>query len=223
MNYFLSIETTNEVCSVAIWKNDTIICFQECHIKQSHASLLMPLIESILRISCISKKELSAIAISAGPGSYTGLRIGTSTAKGLCYALGIPLLSLPTFTFWAEYMKRYNFENFLLCPVMDARRMDVYCSIFDNTLQTIQATECKTIDKNSFGNLLEKQKILFFGIGIEKIQNTINPTPNAFFRDHYPSAYYMGKMCYQKYVEKKTENIIYYEPMYLKEFQIKNE
>ena len=220
MNYFLSIETTNEVCSVAIWKNDEIICIQECHIKQSHASLLMPLIENVLQSCSISKKELSAVAISSGPGSYTGLRIGTSTAKGICFALNIPLISIPTFYFWADYVNRYNFENYLLCPVMDARRMDVYCSVFDNTLQIIQETECKTIDANSFAHLLKKQKILFFGMGIEKIQKNIQ-SPNALFLNHYPSAVYMGKICYQKYLNKETENIIYYEPMYLKEFQIK--
>src|SRR6478609_5772251 len=143
MSLILSLETSTTVCSVAIHRGQNLLASAEVHIEQSHASKLAVLIDDVRKLSGIELKELSAIAISSGPGSYTGLRIGTSTAKGLCYALGIPLISINTLEVLAHQMSEVNVGKAFLCPMIDARRMEVYCLLMDNALNLIQATEAK--------------------------------------------------------------------------------
>src|SRR6188508_2360835 len=140
MPLILSLETSTTVCSVAIHRGQNLLASAEVHIEQSHASKLAILIEEVRKLAGIELKELSAIAISSGPGSYTGLRIGTSTAKGLCYALNIPLISINTLEVLAHLMSSLNFNNSLLCPMIDARRMEVYCLLTDDKLNVIHPT-----------------------------------------------------------------------------------
>jgi tRNA threonylcarbamoyladenosine biosynthesis protein TsaB len=221
MPLILSLETSTTVCSVAIHRGQELLACAEVHIEQSHASKLAILIDEVKKLAGIELNELGAIAISSGPGSYTGLRIGTSTAKGLCYALNIPLISINTLEVLAYQMSSLNFNNSLLCPMIDARRMEVYCLLMDAKLNVIHPTEAKIIDEYSFLDSLEKQSILFFGNGTSKCRNVITYHNALFINDIYPSAKHVGAMAYQKLLDNEVEDVSNAEPFYLKEFLIK--
>ncbi|MEO7987996.1 MAG: tRNA (adenosine(37)-N6)-threonylcarbamoyltransferase complex dimerization subunit type 1 TsaB [Chryseolinea sp.] len=221
MSLILSLETSTTVCSVAIHRGQNLLASAEVHIEQSHASKLAVLIEEVKRLAGIELNELGAIAISSGPGSYTGLRISTSTAKGLCYALSIPLISINTLEVLAHQMSGLNFNNSLLCPMIDARRMEVYCLLTDDKLNLIHPTEAKIIDELSFLDSLEKQSILFFGNGASKCRNVISHLNALFIDDIHPSAKQVGMMAYQKLLDNEVEDVNNAEPFYLKEFLIK--
>jgi tRNA threonylcarbamoyladenosine biosynthesis protein TsaB len=221
MSLILSLETSTSVCSVAIHEESELLVSAEVHIEQSHASKLAVLIDEVRRLAGIELNELSAIAISSGPGSYTGLRIGTSTAKGLCYALDIPLISINTLEVLADQMNSLNLIKAFLCPMIDARRMEVYCLLMDDKLNVIQSTEAKIIDEYSFSGLLEKQPIIFFGNGSAKCKNLITNRNALFVDDMHPSAKQVGRMAHQKFLDKEIKNIGNVEPLYLKEFMIK--
>ena len=221
MPLILSLETSTTVCSVAIHRGQDLLASAEVHIEQSHASKLAILIDEVKKLAGIELKELSAIAISSGPGSYTGLRIGTSTAKGLCYALNIPLISINTLEVLAYQMSSLNFNNSLLCPMIDARRMEVYCLLTDDKLNVIHPTEAKIIDEHSFLDSLEKRSILFFGNGASKCKDVIVHHNALFINDIYPSAKQVGVMAYQKLLDNEVEDVNSAEPLYLKEFLIK--
>src|SRR5688572_23416278 len=150
MALILSLETSTGVCSVALNDDENLIVDREIHIPQSHASKLALLVEEVLNASGRSMKELSAVAIASGPGSYTGLRIGTSMAKGLCYALDVPLVAVGTLDVMASQVRKINTERSLLCPMIDARRMEVYCMVFDADLLVRQDVGARIIDENSF-------------------------------------------------------------------------
>lgn len=216
MGLILSIETATKSCSVALAKNGQLVdCIEEVSEKYSHAEQLTVFIESILAKHQFKMKDLDAIAISSGPGSYTGLRIGVSTAKGLCYALDIPLISVSTLEAMAE-LKKTDFTEHMLCPMIDARRMEVYCAMFSNEGQT--EVQAKVIDEDSFAAELENGPVLFFGDGADKCQDTLRH-PNAQFElGVYPSARGMIALAQQKFSEKQFEDLAYYEPFYLKEF-----
>ncbi len=221
MCLILSLETSTTVCSVAIHRGMDLLACAEVHIEQSHASKLAVLIDEVKRLGGIELNELSAVAISSGPGSYTGLRIGTSTAKGLCYARGIPLISINSLEILAYQMSKVNISQAFLCPMIDARRMEVYCLLTDDRLNVMQPTEAKVIDEFSFSDQLENQPIIFFGNGSAKCKNVITH-PNALFvNDIYPSAKQVGMMAYQKFLDKELEDVSNAEPFYLKEFLIK--
>src|ERR1043165_1652616 len=168
MSLILSLETSTSVCSVALHHEGRIVAASEIHIEQSHASKLAVLIDEVVKLSGHSMSALKAITISSGPGSYTGLRIGTSTAKGLCYALNIPLIAVDTLYLMAAQINGYNIANAMLCPMIDARRMEVYCFVTDAELQTLQPVEAKVIDESSFQNFLEQGQVIFFGNGAAK-------------------------------------------------------
>ncbi len=221
MSLILSLETSTKVCSVAIHRGQDLLASAEVHIEQSHASKLAVLIDEVKKLADIELKELSAVAISSGPGSYTGLRIGTSTAKGLCYALNIPLISINTLEVLAYQMSGLNFNNSLLCPMIDARRMEVYCLVTDDKLNLIHPTEAKIIDEHSFLDSMKKQSILFFGNGASKCRNVITHHNALFINDIYPSAKQVGVMAYQKLLDNEVEDVSNAEPFYLKEFLIK--
>lgn len=221
MSLILSLETSTTVCSVAIHRGQDLLASAEVHIEQSHASKLAVLIDEVKKLAGIELNELRAIAISSGPGSYTGLRIGTSTAKGLCYALGIPLISINTLELLAYQMKEVNINKAFLCPMIDARRMEVYCLLTDDKLRVKQPTEAKVIDEFSFSDQLETQSIIFFGNGSAKCKNVITHRNALFINDIYPSAKQVGMMAYQKLLDKEVEDVSNAEPFYLKEFLIK--
>jgi tRNA threonylcarbamoyladenosine biosynthesis protein TsaB len=209
------------VCSVAIHRGQVLLACAEVHIEQSHASKLAVLIDEVRKLAGIELNELRAIAISSGPGSYTGLRIGTSTAKGLCYALGIPLISINTLEVLAYQVSEVNLGQAFLCPMIDARRMEVYCLMTDHKLCVKQPTEAKVIDAFSFSDQLENQPIIFFGNGSEKCKDVITHRNALFIKDIYPSAKQVGMMAHQKFLDKEVDDVSNAEPFYLKEFLIK--
>ena len=176
----------------------------------------------MLQKSNYTFKDLDAVAVSKGPGSYTGLRIGVSTAKGFCFALNIPLISINTLQHMAAKMvQEANLKDCLFCPMLDARRMEVYCAIFDSNNKEFLTTEAKIIDDTSFANLLNKTKIVFFGDGAAKCKPALAQHSNAIFRDDFfPSSRDMVELAYQKYMQQHFENTAYFEPFYLKDFLI---
>lgn len=218
MALILSIETATTVCSVAIHKEGKLQAKQSLYLNQSHSSLLSPVIHTLLQYAGHKLKDLSAIALSKGPGSYTGLRIGTSTAKGLCYALDIPLISINTLEAMAAQVTNLYKNDHLFCPMIDARRMEVYSAVVDNHIDIILETQPVIIDENSFEDLLDKRSMIFFGNGAEKCKGVINHQ-NAFFIDNItPEATTIGELGYKQYVDGNFEDLAYFEPFYLKEF-----
>ena len=214
----LSLETSTEICSVAVHNQSQLVADRESIEAYSHAEKLAPLIDEILADNNIKRGELSAVAVSAGPGSYTGLRIGTSTAKGLCYALNIPLITISTLESMLEGIEHGN-ENHLLCPMLDARRMEVYCLLAASNDHIILDTHAKIIDNTSFSDYLSTKKISFYGNGAEKCKQVI-PSENAIFIDAVkPSAINIGKLASIKYQEKEFADLVNFEPDYLKAFR----
>jgi tRNA threonylcarbamoyladenosine biosynthesis protein TsaB len=223
MHLILCLETSTKACSVALGKDGQILALKESlEEKHSHAENLTLYIEEVCKQANVQLQDVDAIAVSMGPGSYTGLRIGVSTAKGLCYALSKPLIAINSLEAMAAGFIRHpssiNHQPSLFCPMIDARRLEVYCAIYDATLNEIKKTTAEIIDINSFSNLLEKNKTLFFGDGSAKCKSIISH-PNAVFIDSiYPSAKFMLPLAEKKNLEKKFEDVAYFEPFYLKDF-----
>jgi tRNA threonylcarbamoyladenosine biosynthesis protein TsaB len=218
MSRVLSLETSTDICSVAIHNNGALIKEIVIREPQAHASKLSPLIANILKEASLSIADVNAVAVTSGPGSYTGLRIGTSTAKGICYALDIPLISIPTLDVIAAQVKDSRAGEYLICPMIDARRMEVYCQIFDKSLNTIDPIEAKVIDEKSFEELLGTQTMLFCGNGADKCRDTIKH-PNAVFVDNiFPRAAVLGSLAFEKMKVNQFEDLEHFKPFYLKEF-----
>lgn len=218
MAIILSIETATPVCSCTLFQNGEVIINKESYEGQSHSTLLGVFVHDIMNQVRKSNLKLDAIAISNGPGSYTGLRIGVSVAKGLSYGLGIPMIAIPTPNIMATIMKDMVEEDTLLCPMIDARRMEVYATVFDKSLNVIRKTSADIVDANSYSDLLETNKIAFFGNGSEKCKEVIT-NPNAiFYKDINPLACAMGILAQKAFNEKAFVDSAYFEPLYLKEF-----
>ncbi|OIP00787.1 MAG: tRNA (adenosine(37)-N6)-threonylcarbamoyltransferase complex dimerization subunit type 1 TsaB [Bacteroidetes bacterium CG2_30_33_31] len=220
MALILNIETSTAICSVALALNGQLIAFRETSNSNSHSLMLGSFIEDTLSESGFNSKDLAAVAVSEGPGSYTGLRIGVSLAKGLCYSLDIPLIAVPTLLAFANAAKEIDEEYSFIIPMIDARRLDVYTSIFDKSFEELERVKAITIDQNSFSNLLLKSKVLFFGDGSVKCKGVIN-SENAIFKDMLPSARYMIPLAESFFNENIFTNLAYFEPLYLKEFEAK--
>jgi tRNA threonylcarbamoyladenosine biosynthesis protein TsaB len=220
MAVILSIETSTHVCSVALHQDARLLGVYELFTEKSHASAITLLIEQLMQHSGHQLADVSAIAVSKGPGSYTGLRIGVATAKGLCYALDKPLLSVPTLEAMAYGLRsQYPANNYLFCPMIDARRMEVYCEVFTGNLESVLPVDARIIDEHSFNELLANYPVIFFGNGAAKCKPLLAHQPNALFVDDvYPSARYTGILAYQRFIKNTFENIAYFEPFYLKEF-----
>ena len=165
--------------------------------------------------------DVNAVAVSSGPGSYTGLRIGTSTAKGLCFALNVPLIAIDTLSILSAQVNSTNFERSLLCPMIDARRMEVYCSVSDANGSVIQSIEAKVIDEKSFEELLNERRVIFFGNGAEKCRSVITHNNAFFLTGITPSAIQLGSMAFGKFEKGEFEDLFLFEPFYLKEFKAK--
>jgi tRNA threonylcarbamoyladenosine biosynthesis protein TsaB len=222
MSVILSLETSTDVCSVALHENEKLIRFEEVHQEQAHASRLAPLIQNVLQKAGLTAQQLSAVAVTSGPGSYTGLRIGTSTAKGLCFALSIPLISVPTLNLLAfDAIGKIQDKEAMLCPMIDARRMEVYCQVFDRKVNSLTEVEAKVIDETSFTELLQAHPLFFFGNGSEKCRNVMTHH-NAFFLDDiFPKASVLGDLACRKFLSKDFEDLINFTPFYLKDFVAK--
>jgi tRNA threonylcarbamoyladenosine biosynthesis protein TsaB len=221
MSLVLSLETSGNNCSVALHSEGELLAHERVAEPQAHASKLAYLIESVLGKASVNIHEIQAVGITSGPGSYTGLRIGASTAKGLCYSLGVPLVAVNTLELLVYQGSTLATKENLLCPMIDARRMEVYCMIADTDFNTIQPIEAKVIDENGFNDLLKNNKILFYGDGSAKCR-TMLTHPNAFFiEDITPSAIALGKKTIEKLKERQVEDLIHFEPFYFKDFQAK--
>jgi tRNA threonylcarbamoyladenosine biosynthesis protein TsaB len=220
MAFILSIETSTTVCSVALSKDGHTISSLEEHQANSHAAILTVLINQILSNEDIKTEQLSAVAVSSGPGSYTGLRIGVSVAKGICYASKIPLIALPTLQIMAAnaVSKIDAKENILLCPMIDARRMEVYSALYQCDLQLVQDVAAEIITEDSYKNLLTDQKILFVGNGAGKCRPLIQHHNALFMDDVYAPAAEMAILAFEKYTKQQFEDVAYFEPFYLKNF-----
>ncbi len=219
MSIILQIETATAVCSVALSVNGKTIALKEEKAQNIHAASLTLFIEKVMLLEGLAYADLDAIAVSKGPGSYTGLRIGVSTAKGLCFALDKPLIAINTLCMMSNgfSLEEPKFEG-LICPMIDARRMEVFTAVYDRDLNEIQATQAKIIDDKSFETLLQQQQIAFIGDGAEKCEETI-VSPNAqFYTQNFNSASYMSSLAYQAFMSNRFEDVAYFEPFYLKDF-----
>lgn len=217
MAYLLNIETATKNCSASLAKDgSTLICKEIAEEGFSHAERLHVFIEEIIREAGIAFQDLSAIAVSQGPGSYTGLRIGVSAAKGLCYALDIPLIAIDTLQTLARQVKQ---TDSCIVPMIDARRMEVYSAIFDANYEQKRAIQAEVITENSFAD--SKEALYFIGDCNEKCK-TVLSAPNFVFLEgiQYPSAKEMSALSFEKYQKSDTVDVAYFEPFYLKDFMI---
>lgn len=217
MALILAIETTTKNCSVALFENSNLL-----HLKEErddeylHAEQLTLFIEEVVRKADTSLQAIDGVALSKGPGSYTGLRIGTSTAKGLCYSLDIPLVSVSTLKAMAFGMSKKENYN-LYCPMIDARRMEVFASIYDSKNNQVREISADIVDEYKYAEFFQ-EKVLFFGDGALKCKDIINNS-NAYFMDGvFPSAKDMGVLALEKFTNKNFEDVSYFEPCYLKDF-----
>jgi len=219
MAYILSIETSTTNCSVSLsHKGETLVVKEDNDRNYSHAESLHSIIDAVLKQGNIGTSQLDAIAVSKGPGSYTGLRIGVSAAKGLCYALKLPLISISTL---AALAHQVQIEEGLIIPMLDARRMEVYSSIFNANHEMIRAIEAQILDDSSFQQELNTSKIYFLGNGVEKSKVLLAHENALFIDDKLPSAAQMGALAYAKYKISDIEDVAYFEPFYLKDFMVK--
>lgn len=215
MHYILNIETATKNCSVSLAENgQTVVCKELSEQGYSHAEKLHLFIQDVLQEAGIALSQLSAIAVSQGPGSYTGLRIGVSAAKGLSYSLQIPLIAVDTLAALAQQVLE---NDGFIVPMIDARRMEVYSAIFDFNKQKIREVQAEIITAESFESISDK--IYFIGDSNEKVKSVLTK-PNFVFLDtiKYPSAKEMSSISYQKFIEKNFEDEAYFEPYYLKDF-----
>jgi tRNA threonylcarbamoyladenosine biosynthesis protein TsaB len=212
--YILNIETSTKNCSVSIAQNGKTIALKEVAEESfSHSEKLHVFIDNLLKENQIAYKDLSAVALSSGPGSYTGLRIGTSTAKGLCFALDIPLIAVDTLLVLAKQVN----QDALIIPMIDARRMEVYTAIFDAKHNPATPVQALIIDENSFAEISEKA--ILIGDGAAKCKEVLKGGNFIFLNEiRYPSAREMSKISFDKFQKKEFEDIAYFEPFYLKEF-----
>jgi len=222
----LNIETTGENCSVALSQGTRLLNLKEHKEGKSHASMLAVFIDQILQEEKLTVKDLGAISISKGPGSYTGLRIGVSTAKGLCYGANIPLISVHTLQalsqFLLEHTSDYNLnipEDAYLVPMIDARRMEVYSAVFNLKNEFISDVKAEVIDENSYKDLLDERPVIFFGNGAEKCKNLINRANATFVNNIDVSAVNMITLSQGQFRNNFFEDVAYFEPFYLKDFR----
>lgn len=217
MAYILNIETSTKNCSVALAKDgEMIVCREIAEMGYSHAEKLHVFIEEILSEANLKFSDLNAVAVSQGPGSYTGLRIGVSAAKGLCYALDIPLIAVDTLEVLASQIA---IEEGVIVPMIDARRMEVYSAIFDKNHQKIRETKAEILTEDSFSDI--NQTIYFIGDSSQKAKTILQKENFVFVEDSvYPSAKQMTKKSYTLFTNNRFEDVAYFEPLYLKDFMI---
>jgi tRNA threonylcarbamoyladenosine biosynthesis protein TsaB len=227
----LNLETATTACSVALAKDGELLALKEINGDYSHAENLTVFIENVLQQANLTLADVDAIAVSKGPGSYTGLRIGVSAAKGLCYSLNKPLIAIDTLqhlslSVSSNYLSQCYPEpvegqhsTFLFCPMIDARRMEVYCAIYDSSLTCVKETAAEIIDEQSFFGVLAKNKIIFFGNGAAKCKSILSKNANAIFIDDVElSAKNMISLSEKAFTKKQFEDVAYFEPYYLKDF-----
>lgn len=223
MACILSIETSTDVCSVAMSENGQCIFKQEDHGGPNHAVSLGVYIDEALSFTDNHAIPLGAVAVSCGPGSYTGLRIGVSMAKGVCYGRNVPLLAVPTLEVMCVpvLLNHEIEEDALLCPMIDARRMEVYSAIYDRALKEQRETRADVVDADTYREFLDRRPVYFFGNGAAKCMETINHPNARLIEGIEPLAKYMFPLAERKWVQEEYEDLAYYVPFYLKDFVAK--
>lgn len=228
MALLLSLETSTQSCSAALHDDGVLVSSKVIETPRSAASQLAVMIDEVFQFANRKPRELKGVVVAAGPGSYTGLRIGVATAKGLCYALNIPIVSVNTLELMAYQFlkadvvkKNIQNDNVILCPMLDARRMEVYCALLDRKLKYIEEVQAKIIEEESFKDMIESTPIFFFGDGADKCKDVIKH-PNAHFSSGLiPLASSLGEIGYKKWKAGVYEDLVSFEPFYLKDFLIK--
>ena len=218
MNLILSVETSTTVCSVAIVRDGEAILAEKLFIEKSHSSMLTLVIEALCKRGGYELGDFDAFAVSKGPGSYTGLRIGVSTIKGLCFALDKPLIAINTLKAMAYEVSQFNMENHCLCPMIDARRMEVYTALFDPQLNELEPISAKILDESSFRETLSTSSVLFFGNGSDKFMEIMKEQNAKFISGVSPSASAVGELAFLSFQKGEFEDVAYFEPYYLKDF-----
>ncbi len=219
MALILSLETATKVCSVALHENGNLLAIKEVNADYSHSENLTLFIQEVLLLANKSFNQIDAVAISKGPGSYTGLRIGVSSAKGLCYGLEIPLIAVETLQSMSSVAQQKigGFEATYL-PMIDARRMEVFCAAYDAEGNLSRTTTAEIVDDTSFTDLLN-QTVYFFGDGAAKCKTALADKENfKFIPDIFPTANTLGEIAYLKFMANQIEDLAYFEPYYLKDF-----
>lgn len=216
LSIILNIETSTKNCSVSIANKGEVIAIKELNNgNYSHAEVLHPYIEAVFKQANLSFNNLDAVAVSKGPGSYTGLRIGVSAAKGLCFAFDKPLISIDTLQSLANAAK---ITEGVIVPMIDARRMEVYSAIYDTNHSSLRGIEAEIIHKDSFVTYLDRGSVTFLGDGALKCKEVITHRNAIFLSDYFPSSKEMAVLSYEKYKKNTIEDVAYFEPFYLKDF-----
>jgi len=220
----ICLETATNLCSVALCDNKGVIALRESEETKSHASMLTVFIQEILKENRVKPEELEAIAVSRGPGSYTGLRIGVSAAKGIAYGASIPLIAIDTTLSMFHGISEKRPENneadsdIIFCPMLDARRMEVYYALYNSAGKRIKDIAAEVITAESFSEFPLSQKILFFGDGSAKCRQIISRPDSCFDSEYRISAAHMQKPAYEAFNGRLVEDVAYFEPFYLKDF-----
>ena len=220
MSCILNIETSTDVCSVAVSENGACIFKEEDHSGPNHAVKLGVFVDEALSFTDNHAIPFDAVAVSSGPGSYTGLRIGTSMAKGVCYARDLKLIAVPTLELLCvPVLLRHELpDEALLCPMIDARRMEVYAAIYDRALKTVRPTTADVVEADTYRQYLDEHPVYFFGNGAAKCMETINH-PNAHLIEGIePLAKYMFPLAEKRFLQEQFEDVAYFVPNYLKDF-----
>ncbi len=218
----LYIETATDVCSVALSRGAEVIGLKEEAGGNNHAKLLLPFVDEVLKQGGCTVSNLNGVAVSVGPGSYTGLRIGVSTAKGIAYTAGIPVMSVGTLESIAQGARESwtdaSAEPLQIVPMLDARRMEVFTTRYSFDMQSLEEVSAKIVDENTFAELLSEHKVLFCGNGMPKCREILSANPNAFFAEVPVSAKNILPAALRKWQNSDFENVAYFEPFYLKEY-----
>jgi tRNA threonylcarbamoyladenosine biosynthesis protein TsaB len=226
MPYLLNIETSTNVCSVALSDGKDVLILKEDFKVNNHASVLTVMIGEVLNEAGINMSQLSAVAVSKGPGSYTGLRIGVSTAKGICYAAGLPLIAISTLQAMALGMVMKLKKGMdpgikpddWLCPMIDARRMEVYCAFYDAENRLQKEIRAEIIEPSTFASILEGHRVIFFGNGAAKCREILAGKNVLILEGFDPSAAFMAALSKRSFEGKDFVDVAYFEPFYLKDF-----
>lgn len=220
MSCIVHIETATDVCSVALSENGKVIAHKEDYEGPNHSIVLGPFVDEMVSFADSHAIPVDAVAVSCGPGSYTGLRIGVSMAKGLCYGRNLKLISVSTLKLLCVplLLAEQIPEDALLCPMIDARRMEVYSAIYTRSLEVVKDVSADIIDEHSYAELLQKHPVVFFGNGADKCKEVIKHSNAIFLNDVKPLAKNMLPIAEKAYLQGKFEDVAYFEPFYLKEF-----
>jgi tRNA threonylcarbamoyladenosine biosynthesis protein TsaB len=221
MALILSLESSTSSCSAALHQEGKLLASRESNVPYSAASLLTVMIQEIMEEASFDASDIEAVAVSCGPGSYTGLRIGVATAKGFCYSRNIPLIAINSLLLLTVQVRDRAGENDILCPMIDARRMEVYTTLLDKNLVELAPITARVIDDGSYAEQLAQHRILFFGTGASKCESVIRHNNAVFIHDIIPQASVMGPLAAQRFRSGLFEDVGEFEPLYLKDFLIR--